>query len=228
VQPLGSLALVVSVLARQAEDAGRACGEEVLAPTASTPTSPRRGQALPLVLIGVRVDGIKELITFADGYRESGESWAGSSGHVRRRPATVKLRLSSEGSLARTSCAHQVSPTRRHLGGSLGCYSLPVGARLRAKRYRCGLAVSGPQRGHFEDSIYFGHANNYWVAAVPPGDKAGTCPEVTGRAKTEVRPRSGKCDATWTGRRSSHLSGSSADGRPVRCWNTGPPFGRLG
>jgi len=26
--------------------------------------------------------------------------------------------------------------------------------------------VSGPQRGHSEDSIYFGHANNYWVAAV--------------------------------------------------------------
>jgi hypothetical protein len=45
---------------------------------------------------------------------------------------------------------------------------LPVGARLRAKRYRCGPAVWGPQRGHFEDSIYFGHANNYWVAAVPP------------------------------------------------------------
>ncbi len=29
-----------------------------------------------LVLIGVRADGTKELITLADGYRESTESWA--------------------------------------------------------------------------------------------------------------------------------------------------------
>lgn len=54
-------------------------------PTASTPTSPRRGQLLPLVLIGVRVDGIKELITFADGYRESGESWADLVRNAKRR-----------------------------------------------------------------------------------------------------------------------------------------------
>ena len=45
---------------------------------------------------------------------------------------------------------------------------MPVGARLRAKRYRCGPAVSGPQPGRSEDSNNFGHAHNYGVAAVPP------------------------------------------------------------
>jgi transposase-like protein len=38
-----------------------------------------------LVLIGVRADGSKELITLADGYRESGESWADLLRDAKRR-----------------------------------------------------------------------------------------------------------------------------------------------
>jgi hypothetical protein len=46
--------------------------------------------------------------TQADVQRQSLQL-TGSSGHARRRPATVKLRLTSEGSLVRPSCAHQIS-----------------------------------------------------------------------------------------------------------------------
>jgi transposase-like protein len=38
-----------------------------------------------LVLIGVRADGTKELITLADGYRESTKSWADLLRDAKRR-----------------------------------------------------------------------------------------------------------------------------------------------
>jgi transposase-like protein len=39
-----------------------------------------KGKLCLLVMIGVRADGRKELVALADGYRESGESWAASLG----------------------------------------------------------------------------------------------------------------------------------------------------
>ena len=38
-----------------------------------------------LVMIGVRIDGKKELIALTDGYRQSTESWAGLLRDVKRR-----------------------------------------------------------------------------------------------------------------------------------------------
>jgi len=53
------------------------------------------------------------------------------------------------------------------------------------------MAESRPRRGHGEDSMYFDHANNYWVAAVSVGYKAGkrVRRKVTGRTKTEVKAK---------------------------------------
>ena len=51
------------------------------------------------------------------------------------------------------------------------------------------MAESRPRRGHGEDSIYYDHANHYWVAAVSLGYKGGKRArrKVTGRTKTEVK-----------------------------------------
>src|SRR6266702_3390755 len=53
------------------------------------------------------------------------------------------------------------------------------------------MAESRPRRGHGEDSMYFDHANNYWVAAVSLGYKAGkrVRRKVQGRTKTEVKAK---------------------------------------
>src|ERR1035437_3550486 len=53
------------------------------------------------------------------------------------------------------------------------------------------MAEPRPRRGHGEDSMYFDHANNYWVAAVSLGYKAGkrVRRKVTGRTKTEVKTK---------------------------------------
>ena len=53
------------------------------------------------------------------------------------------------------------------------------------------MAESRPRRGHGEDSIYYDHANHYWVAAVSLGYKGGkrVRRKVTGRTKTEVRTK---------------------------------------
>src|SRR5450755_45023 len=53
------------------------------------------------------------------------------------------------------------------------------------------MAEPRPRRGHGEDSMYFDQANNYWVAAVSLGYKAGkrVRRKVTGRTKTEVKAK---------------------------------------
>ena len=59
------------------------------------------------------------------------------------------------------------------------------------KCYRRAVGVSGPRRGHGEDSIYFDSANNCYVGAVSLGHKAGkrVRRKVTGRTKTEVKAK---------------------------------------
>ena len=67
-----------------------------------------------------------------------------------------------------------------------------------------------PRRGHGEDSMYFDRANNYWVAAVSLGYKAGkpVRRKVTGRTKTEVKATLRDRAATWTA--------ASGPARPTR------------
>ena len=55
-------------------------------PTASTSTSGCEEDRLCcLVIVGVRVDGTKELVAIADGYRESTETWADLMRDLKRR-----------------------------------------------------------------------------------------------------------------------------------------------
>ena len=58
--------------------------------------------------------------------------------------------------------------------------------------------------------MYFDRANNYWVAAVSLGHKAGkrVRRKVTGRTRRKSRPSSGSCAATWTA--------ASGPARPTR------------
>ena len=52
-----------------------------------------------LVLIGVRADGTKELITLADGYRESAESWADLMRDAKRRGMRAPVLAVGDGAL---------------------------------------------------------------------------------------------------------------------------------
>jgi hypothetical protein len=68
-----------------------------------------------------------------------------------------------------------------------------------------------------------------WRMPKIPVELAGNVPpEVTGGTKTEVRPRSGNRAATWIAASGLVTERLFGYGRPVRCWNTGLPFGRLG
>ena len=96
----------------------------------------------------------------------------GTSSYIRRRLATAGLRLTARGHWFEPSCAHQVSPTRRHLGGSLGFYSLPVGARLRAKRYRYGPGSVGAATRPFRGLNLLRARQQLLGRRRPPGDKA--------------------------------------------------------
>jgi hypothetical protein len=66
--------------------------------------------------------------------------------------------------------------------------------------------------------MYFDQANNYWVAAVSLGYKAGkrVRRKVTGRTKTEVKASSETYAATWT-----TVSGPARPTQSARRWTTG-------
>jgi len=64
-----------------------------------------------LVLIGVRADGRKELITLADGYRESTESWADLLRDCARRGMRAPTLAIGDGALGFWGALHEVFPT---------------------------------------------------------------------------------------------------------------------
>ena len=66
-----------------------------------------------LVLIGVRVDGTKELITLADGYRESAESWADLMRDAKRRGMRAPVLAVGDGALGFWSALREVFPQTR-------------------------------------------------------------------------------------------------------------------
>ena len=66
-----------------------------------------------LVMIGVRADGRKELVTLADGYRESVESWADVLRGCRRRGMTAPVLAIGDGALGFWKAAREVFPTTR-------------------------------------------------------------------------------------------------------------------
>ena len=66
-----------------------------------------------LVLIGVRVDGTKELITLADGYRESAESWADLLRDAKRRGMRAPVLAVGDGALGFWRALREVFPETR-------------------------------------------------------------------------------------------------------------------
>jgi putative transposase len=67
-----------------------------------------------LVMVGVRLDGTKELIAIADGYRESTESWAALLRDVRRRGMEAPSLVTGDGALGFWSAVADVFPETRH------------------------------------------------------------------------------------------------------------------
>lgn len=66
-----------------------------------------------LVLIGVRADGSKELITLADGFRESAESWADLMRDAKRRGMRAPVLAVGDGALGFWSALREVFPETR-------------------------------------------------------------------------------------------------------------------
>ncbi|MEO3936728.1 IS256 family transposase [Dermatophilaceae bacterium Soc4.6] len=66
-----------------------------------------------LVIIGVRVDGTKELIALADGHRESSESWADLLRDCQRRGMTAPVLAAGDGALGFWNALRDVFPTTR-------------------------------------------------------------------------------------------------------------------
>ncbi|HET9889764.1 MAG TPA: IS256 family transposase [Mycobacterium sp.] len=66
-----------------------------------------------LVMIGVRVDGRKELVALADGYRESTESWADLLRDCKRRGMRAPVLAAGDGALGFWGALREVFPTTR-------------------------------------------------------------------------------------------------------------------
>jgi putative transposase len=66
-----------------------------------------------LVIVGVRVDGTKELVAIADGYRESTESWADLMRDLKRRGMGAPVLAVGDGALGFWGALREVFPATR-------------------------------------------------------------------------------------------------------------------
>ena len=66
-----------------------------------------------LVIVGVRVDGTKELVAIADGYRESTESWADLMRDLKRRGMRAPVLAVGDGALGFWAALREVFPATR-------------------------------------------------------------------------------------------------------------------
>jgi transposase-like protein len=92
-----------------------------------------------LVMVGVRVDGTKELVALAEGYRESAGSWADLLRDCARRGMRAPVLAVGDGALGFWSALREVFPTSREqrcwfhkIGNVLS--ALPKSAHPAAKR----------------------------------------------------------------------------------------------
>jgi putative transposase len=67
-----------------------------------------------LVMVGVRLDGTKELVAIRDGYRESKESWADLMRDLRRRGMRAPVLAIGDGALGFWAAVRDVWPETRH------------------------------------------------------------------------------------------------------------------
>ncbi|KQW00351.1 transposase [Streptomyces sp. Root369] len=71
-------------------------------------------KAAVLVVMGVRVDGTKELIAMTEGYRESSESWANLLRDCARRSMRAPVLAVGDGALGFWNALNEVVPGTRH------------------------------------------------------------------------------------------------------------------
>ena len=67
-----------------------------------------------LVMVGVRLDGTKELVAIRDGYRESKESWADLLRDLKHRGMTAPVLAVGDGALGFWAAVRDVWPQTRH------------------------------------------------------------------------------------------------------------------
>jgi hypothetical protein len=67
-----------------------------------------------LVMVGVRLDGTKELVAIRDGYRESKESWADLLRDLKRRGMRAPVLAVGDGALGFWAAVRDVWPETRH------------------------------------------------------------------------------------------------------------------
>jgi putative transposase len=110
-----------------------------------------------LVLVGVRADGRKELITLADGHRESTESWADLLRDARRRGMRAPVLAVGDGALGFWAALREVFPETREqrcwvhkATNVINC--LPKSAQPAARRALAEIR-DAEDRGHAETAI---------------------------------------------------------------------------
>ncbi|MGW0211247.1 IS256 family transposase [Streptomyces sp. NPDC003233] len=74
----------------------------------------REAKSCVLVLMGVRADGTKELITMSDGYRESADSWGDPLRDCQRRGMRALVLAVGDGALGFWKALAEVFPEARH------------------------------------------------------------------------------------------------------------------
>jgi hypothetical protein len=111
-----------------------------------------------LVVVGVRLDGTKELVALADGYRESKESWADLLRDCRRRGLAAPVLAVGDGAIGFWAALREVFPPTReqrdwvHKSANV-LNALPASVHRRApgrhrRDHRCGEpGLGGASRG---------------------------------------------------------------------------------
>jgi len=103
-----------------------------------------------LVMIGVRVDGTKELVALADGYRESTGSWADLLRDCKRRGMRAPILAVGDGALGFWGALREVFPeARSNAAGSTrsatSCRRCPSQRTRREEGPRRDLERRGPR-----------------------------------------------------------------------------------
>jgi putative transposase len=110
-----------------------------------------------LVIVGVRVDGTKELVAVADGERESTDSWSELLRDLRRRGMRAPVLAIGDGALGLWAALRDVFPATRHqrdwvhkAANVLGC--LPAAVQAGAREALAEIR-DAPDRAHAEQAI---------------------------------------------------------------------------
>jgi transposase-like protein len=106
------------------------------------------GKLCLLVMIGVRADGRKELITLTDGYREASGSWADLLRDAKRRGMRAPVLAAGDGALGFWSALREVFPETREQRCWFQYFECVVSvAEIRASRGEEGAGRDLERRG---------------------------------------------------------------------------------